>query len=99
MRFGIHALRVEAKVFCQCVQEGALGIFHRLEAVTFLIGIGSKSAKCFLLFGRPGYVGEVHVESFSRIRDVVILVRLRVDVQGERKFSVTFETRTLFVAF
>ena len=30
---------------------------------------------------------------------MVIPVRLRVDVQGERKFSVTFETRTLFVTF
>jgi len=72
MRFRIHTLAIEAKVFREVVQEAALMCWHRFHAETLLGFISSKDPELpFLVCAPLRMLGE-EVECFSRVWYVVV---------------------------
>ena len=81
------------------MNKGSLMIRHGLEAKTFLLFVRSKDAEFALLGLRPFCAFCKHGKGWSRIRDVVILVRVRIDIQCQSQFAVSLETRAFVITF
>jgi hypothetical protein len=99
VRFGIHALGVEAEVFGQAVEKGAVRGGHGFESQSPLRRIGGEDAKVLFLDSGPLHVVLVELEGLVGVRDVVVDVGSLVDVEGEGEFAVPLKAGALIVAF
>ena len=79
--------------------ESSLPCFHGLEAFALEIRVDCEGAKGLFLKLTPGRVFEVHVQRLGLVRDMIVLLGIRIDVQRQSQFSIPLQPRTLIIAF
>ena len=100
MWFRVKTFSIESKVFGKRMNKCSLPALHRFEAQSLLDRRGCEDTEFPLLRLSPFDVFGEYVESICRVRYVVASIDVSglVDVQGQRKFPVPFQTRTFIIA-